>query len=55
MYSTGWVTVRRLYPGSGLIPAILGTIVLVYGGSVFIQGAWRELSAHRPGMMSLIS
>jgi len=43
------------FPGSGLIPAILGTIVLVYGGSVFIQGAWRELSAHRPGMMSLIS
>jgi Cu2+-exporting ATPase len=31
------------FPGSRLIPAILGTIVLVYGGSVFIQGAWREL------------
>jgi len=38
-----------------LIPAILGTIVLVYGGSVFIQGARRELSGHQPGMMTLIS
>jgi Cu2+-exporting ATPase len=43
------------FPGSRLIPAILGTIVLVYGGSVFIQGAWRELSSHQPGMMTLIS
>ena len=43
------------FPGSRLIPAILGTIVLLYGGSVFIQGAWRELSSHQPGMMTLIS
>lgn len=43
------------FPGSRLIPAILGTIVLLYGGSAFIQGAWRELSARQPGMMSLIS
>jgi len=43
------------FPGSRLVPAILGTIVLVYGGSVFIQGAGRELSAGQPGMMTLIS
>src|SRR5690348_13294051 len=42
-------------PGSRLIPAILGTFVLVYGGSVFIRGAWRELSSRQPGMMTLIS
>ena len=42
-------------PGSRFIPAILGTIILVYGGSVFIQGAWRELSGRQPGMMTLIS
>jgi Cu2+-exporting ATPase len=43
------------FTGSRLIPAILGTIILVYGGRVFIKGAWPELSAHQPGMMSLIS
>jgi len=43
------------FPGSRLIPAILGTIILVYGGRVFIQGARRELSAGQPGMMTLIS
>jgi len=43
------------FTGSQLIPAILGTVILVYGGSVFIKGAWPELSAHQPSMMSLIS
>src|ERR1700756_4238092 len=42
-------------PGSRFIPAILGTIILVYGGRVFVQGAWRELSGRQPGMMTLIS
>jgi P-type Cu2+ transporter len=42
-------------PGSRFIPAILGTIILAYGGSIFIQGAWRELSGRQPGMMTLIS
>jgi P-type Cu2+ transporter len=44
-----------VFPGSRLIPAILGTVVLVYGGRVFIQGAHRELSVRQPGMMTLIS
>jgi Cu2+-exporting ATPase len=43
------------FPGSKLIPAILGTIVLVYGGLVFIRGAWGELAGRKPGMMTLIS
>jgi P-type Cu2+ transporter len=43
------------FPGSQLIPAILGTVVFVYGGRIFIQGALRELSDRQPGMMSLIS
>jgi Cu2+-exporting ATPase len=42
-------------PGSRFIPAILGTIIFVYGGKVFIQGAWHELSLRQPGMMTLIS
>jgi Cu2+-exporting ATPase len=43
------------FPGSKFIPAILGTFVFVYGGLVFIRGAWRELSDRKPGMMTLIS
>src|SRR3972149_12263756 len=43
------------FPGSKFIPAILGTIVFLYGGSVFIRGAWRELSNRQPRMMTLIS
>ncbi len=30
-------------------------VVFVYGGLVFIRGAWRELADHKPGMMTLIS
>ncbi len=43
------------FPGSKFIPPILGTVVFVYGGLVFIRGAWNELADHKPGMMTLIS
>jgi Cu2+-exporting ATPase len=43
------------FPGSQFIPAILGTVVFVYGGLVFIRGAWGELADRKPGMMTLIS
>jgi Cu2+-exporting ATPase len=43
------------FPGSDFIPAVLGTVVFVYGGLVFIRGAWGELADHQPGMMTLIS
>src|SRR5438309_106798 len=43
------------FPGSKFIPSILGTVVFVYGGLVFIRGAWDELADHQPGMMTLIS
>src|SRR6266699_3867140 len=43
------------FPGSKFIPAILGTVVFVYGGLVFIRGALSELADHKPGMMTLIS
>ncbi|WP_149359087.1 copper-translocating P-type ATPase [Lolliginicoccus suaedae] len=36
------------------IPAILGTIIFVYGGSPFLTGAIRELRDRQPGMMTLI-
>jgi P-type Cu2+ transporter len=41
--------------GSAWIPPILGTIIFFYGGWVFVQGAFRELKALLPGMMTLIS
>jgi P-type Cu2+ transporter len=43
------------FPGSRFIPAILGTVVFVYGGLVFIRGARGELADRKPGMMTLIS
>ena len=43
------------FSGSKFIPAILGTVVFVYGGLVFIRGAWGELADHKPGMMTVIS
>src|SRR5216684_1015733 len=43
------------FPGTSFISPILGTIVFVYGGLVFIRGAGSELADHKPGMMTLIS
>src|SRR6476661_7569042 len=43
------------FPGSNLIPAILGTIVFFYGGLVVLRGARNELAERKPGMMTLIS
>ena len=43
------------FPGSALIPPVLGTIVFAYGGLVFLRGARTELADRQPGMMTLIS
>jgi Cu2+-exporting ATPase len=43
------------FPGSDLLPAVLGTIVFLYGGLVFLRGAVGELGDRKPGMMTLIS
>jgi Cu2+-exporting ATPase len=43
------------FPGSELIPAILGTVVFLYGGIIFLRGARGELADRQPGMMTLIS
>ncbi len=42
-------------PGVRWIPAIFGTLVFVYGGRPFVDGAVRELRARLPGMMTLIA
>jgi Cu2+-exporting ATPase len=41
--------------GSNRIPAILGAVVFVYGGTPFLRGGVRELRDRQPGMMLLIS
>jgi Cu2+-exporting ATPase len=43
------------FPGSALIPPVLGTLVFLYGGLVFLRGAQGELAARQPAMMTLIS
>ena len=42
-------------PFAELMPAVFGTVVFLYGGRVFLVGAWHELRARLPGMMTLIS
>jgi Cu2+-exporting ATPase len=43
------------FPGSEYVPFVLSTIIFFYGGLVFIKGAWGEIKAKMPGMMTLIS
>ncbi len=42
------------FPGSEYLPLMLGSIVFFYGGWIFLAGAWREIQARLPGMMTLI-
>lgn len=44
-----------VFPGSGWIPAVFGTVVFLYGGMVFLKGAFHELADRLPGMMTLIA
>ena len=51
----GWLGLELTFPGSEYIPAVLGTIIFLYGGLVFLKSARGELAAKQPGMMTLIS
>ncbi len=44
-----------VFPASEYIPAIIASVIFLYGGSVFITSAYRELKAKLPGMMTLIA
>jgi Cu2+-exporting ATPase len=44
-----------MFAGSAFAPAILGTVIFLYGGLVFLRGAAGELAGRQPGMMTLIS
>jgi Cu2+-exporting ATPase len=39
----------------GWVAPVLGTAIFVYGGSVFLSGAWSEFRRRAPGMMMLVS
>ena len=43
------------FPGSGYLALILGSVIFLYGGWVFLAGAAKELGAFLPGMMTLIA
>lgn len=43
------------FPGSTHIPALFGTLLFLYGGTPFLQGAVREIRDRLPGMMTLIT
>jgi len=49
----GWSAPQ--FAGSMYVQIVLGSIVFFYGGSVFLKGAWDELRARLPGMMTLIA
>ena len=44
-----------VFPGSVWLPPVLGTVIFLYGGLVFLKGAKNELADRQPGMMTLIS
>ena len=54
MIQSGSATMRR-FSGSQFMQPVFGAVVFLYGGWVFIEGAWRELRDRLPGMMTLIS
>src|SRR5439155_3612346 len=51
-----WLGYRApAFPGSAWIPAVIGSVIFLYGGRVFLGGARAEVSNRQPGMMTLIS
>jgi P-type Cu2+ transporter len=43
------------FPGSDLITPVMGTLIFIFGGIVFLTMARQELADRQPGMMTLIS
>ncbi len=41
-------------PGVAWVGPVLGTVLFVYGGRVFLTNGWQELRQREPGMMALI-
>jgi Cu2+-exporting ATPase len=51
----GWFGYTIDLPGLSLVGPVLGSIVYLWGGWPFLEGAGRELRARQPGMMLLIA
>ncbi|GHO42077.1 copper-translocating P-type ATPase [Ktedonospora formicarum] len=43
------------FPGATWLAPVLGSIIFWYGGWVFLSGAFSEVRAKKPGMMTLVS
>jgi Cu2+-exporting ATPase len=43
------------FSGRSWVNPVLGTVLFIYGGAVFLRGGFGELRARVPGMMTLIS
>jgi P-type Cu2+ transporter len=55
MHFQGWFGYQAVqFPGVAWVQPLLSTVLYLYGGGVFVQGAVRELRARQPGMMTLI-
>src|SRR5262245_5905436 len=50
-----WFGYELDFPGVDLVGPILGSIVFLWGGAPFLQGARHEIRDRQPGMMLLIS
>jgi Cu2+-exporting ATPase len=50
-----WFGYELDFRGIEWVGPILGSVIFVWGGWPFLQGAWRELEDHQPGMMLLIA
>lgn len=51
----GWFNFTLRFTYDQYVAFILSTILLIYGGKPFFVGAWHELKAKSPAMMSLIA
>jgi Cu2+-exporting ATPase len=55
MHFQEWFAYRAIrFPGVDWVQPLLSVVLYLYGGGVFVHGAWRELKARQPGMMTLI-
>jgi Cu2+-exporting ATPase len=50
-----WFGYELDFPGIEWVGPVLGSVIFVWGGWPFLEGAWREVKARRPGMMLLIA
>ena len=49
-----WFGYELDFAGVALVGPVLGSLVFLWGGWPFLEGAWREIKDRQPGMMLLI-